>query len=66
MVDPVELAAGIIPPVNHDLDGTRIDLHGHQGALGPFHALCGGAGFFGRIAAVFRLLAALPKRMFGG
>jgi len=26
----------------------------------------GGAGFFGRIAAVFALVAALPKRLFGG
>lgn len=26
----------------------------------------GGAGFFGRIAALFRLVAALPKRLFGG
>ncbi|HSN99793.1 MAG TPA: aldehyde dehydrogenase family protein, partial [Candidatus Nanopelagicales bacterium] len=26
----------------------------------------GGAGFFGRIAAVFQLLVALPKRLFGG
>lgn len=26
----------------------------------------GGAGFFGRIKAVFQLIAALPKRMFGG
>jgi hypothetical protein len=25
----------------------------------------GGAGFFGRIRAVFQLLAALPKRMLG-
>jgi delta 1-pyrroline-5-carboxylate dehydrogenase len=26
----------------------------------------GGAGFFGRIAAVFQLIAALPKRLLGG
>lgn len=26
----------------------------------------GGAGFFGRIKAIFQLIAALPKRMFGG
>jgi hypothetical protein len=26
----------------------------------------GGAGFFGRIAAFFQLLAAVPKRLLGG
>jgi len=26
----------------------------------------GGAGFFGRIAAFFQLLVAVPKRLFGG
>jgi len=26
----------------------------------------GGAGFFGRIAALFQLIAAFPKRLFGG